>query len=79
MIDVTDNLKQMEATASRTMSSNFSDSIKMKTNFAMAGGVIGFIYAIANRLAWVNYTIGGLVIGAATGFAVDAFINNNHK
>jgi hypothetical protein len=79
MIDVTENIKKLETTTDQTFLTGFSDSIKTKTNFAMGGAAIGFIYAIFNRLGWVNYTVGGLVVGALTGYAIDGILNKNNK
>jgi lipoprotein signal peptidase len=46
-------------------------SLKLKSNFALGGAAILFLYAISRQKQWFPYTLMGLILGAGLGWLVE--------
>lgn len=73
LIDVSQNRKMMAEVTDNTIYGNLSAMMKTQTTFAMGGAGIGFVYSIIRRTNWIPATIGGLLLGALTGWVVANF------
>lgn len=63
----------------QSMMGMLSGSIRMKTNFALGGGAVFFLYAIARGHKWIPYTIIGMMLGAGLGWLVEEIRNEIYQ
>lgn len=69
-VDVAANRKQIAEVAGNSIYGNLGSAIKTQTNFAVGGGVLGFIFAVSRRQSWLPYTFAGVLLGVFSGWIV---------
>lgn len=69
-VDVSENRKQIAEVAGNSIYGNLSSAIRTQTNFAVGGGVLGFIVAVSKRGSWMPYTFAGVLLGVFSGWIV---------
>lgn len=57
----------------QSMYGMLTSSLKFKSNFALGGAAILFLYAISRQKQWLPYTILGLLLGAGAGWLIEEF------